>query len=113
MISSGFDVKVIENRTDGDELRTDISGIEEAVSHYGKDRIFGVVTTTSCFAPRGCDAVEEVGKLCEKYGIVHVVNNAYGLQVGRGFLFKFFFSVVFLSFSSPPLPPVHKMHIRD
>ena len=83
MISSGFEVKVIQNRTDGSELRTDLAGIEEAVSHFGVENIFGVVTTTSCFAPRGCDAVEEVAKICDKYGIIHVVNNAYGLQVGR------------------------------
>lgn len=89
------------------------------------DRVLCVVTTTSCFAPRGCDRVIEVGgrvplsynaahpgghaasslrlyplglypasvearrarsrcvqvaKLCKRRGMMHVVNNAYGVQ---------------------------------
>ena len=42
-----------------------------------------VLTTTSCFAPRGADDVVGVAKLCTALGVGHVVNNAYGVQSSR------------------------------
>lgn len=39
-----------------------------------------VISTTSCFAPRGCDAVDEIAVICDKYNVNHLINNAYGLQ---------------------------------
>uniref|UniRef100_A0A914RFW1 O-phosphoseryl-tRNA(Sec) selenium transferase n=1 Tax=Parascaris equorum TaxID=6256 RepID=A0A914RFW1_PAREQ len=56
---------------DRDTLTTDIDGLT---------RILAVLSTTSCFAPRGPDDVEAVGEVCSRYRIKHLVNNAYGLQ---------------------------------
>ena len=41
------------------------------------------MTTTSCFAPRAIDSIEEVGILCKEFDVFHMVNNAYGLQCSR------------------------------
>jgi len=41
------------------------------------------MSTTSCFAPRVPDKVEEVALLAKKYGVFHVVNNAYGLWCSK------------------------------
>ena len=53
--SSGFEAIVIENVLEGDELRTNVGAIEEAIKEKGVDAIACVLTTTSCFAPRGID----------------------------------------------------------
>lgn len=37
------------------------------------------MSTTSCFAPRIPDDVEKNSEIAKKYGIFHVVNNAYGI----------------------------------
>lgn len=46
---------IIENILEGDELRTDVKGIERAITEKGGDNILCVMTTTSCFAPRAAD----------------------------------------------------------
>ena len=38
------------------------------------------MSTTSCFAPRQPDAIDEIAKLCKEFQVAHVINNAYGLQ---------------------------------
>ena len=43
-------------------------------------QILCVLSTSSCFAPRSPDSLEEIAALCQLYGVPHVVNNAYGLQ---------------------------------
>jgi len=43
---------VLENRLEGDELRTDIEAMRAAVGQLGAENIACVMTTTSCFAPR-------------------------------------------------------------
>ena len=39
-----------------------------------------MLTTTSCFAPRGVDKLLEVARLCETAQVPHITNNAYGVQ---------------------------------
>lgn len=63
----------------GDELRTDVSSLEALLVKHG-NHVFCCVTTASCFAPRAPDSFEAVARLCSKYEVGHVVNNAYGLQ---------------------------------
>jgi O-phospho-L-seryl-tRNASec:L-selenocysteinyl-tRNA synthase len=46
---------VIENRLEGDELRTDVEAIESKVTELGAENIVCIITTTSCFAPRAPD----------------------------------------------------------
>lgn len=67
----------------GDELRTDLVNMEAQMATLGSDNIVCVLTTTSCFAPRAADSLEQVAGLCNRYNIPHLVNNAYGLQSSR------------------------------
>lgn len=45
----------------------------------GENNILCVLSTTSCFAARTPDKLLDIGNLCKKYNIFHVINNAYGL----------------------------------
>jgi O-phospho-L-seryl-tRNASec:L-selenocysteinyl-tRNA synthase len=80
LLTAGLQPLVVANRLEGDQLTTDVSAIERLIAEHGVDSIFGVVSTTSCFVPRGCDSVEAIARLCKQHGLVHVVNNAYGVQ---------------------------------
>ncbi|KAL0969904.1 hypothetical protein UPYG_G00234290 [Umbra pygmaea] len=83
MITAGFDPVVIENILEGDELRTDLEAVEHKVQELGADNILCIHSTTSCFAPRVPDRLEELANICAKYDIPHVVNNAYGVQSSK------------------------------
>ena len=50
--SSGLEPVVIENSLEGDELRTDVPGIQKKIEELGADNVLCVFTTTSCFTPR-------------------------------------------------------------
>ncbi|KAJ0400192.1 hypothetical protein ATCC90586_009328 [Pythium insidiosum] len=65
------------------QLRTDITALEELLARYGRDQVLAVMTTTSCFAPRGFDRLEEIATLCQDHGVAHVINNAYGVQSSK------------------------------
>jgi|TARA_B110000208_G_scaffold191435_1_gene258268 O-phospho-L-seryl-tRNASec:L-selenocysteinyl-tRNA synthase len=82
-LSAGFTPVVIENVFEGDELRTDVAAVEAKLRELGVENVLAVVTTTSCFAPRGIDRIADVGRLCAELDVGHVVNNAYGLQSKR------------------------------
>eukprot|EP01080_Neovahlkampfia_damariscottae_P008521 gene8521-345_t len=69
--------KLIDENEDG--LITDLDKMEKKMIEM-KDEILCVMSTTSCFAPRLPDRVIDIAKLCKKYNIPHVVNNAYGIQ---------------------------------
>ena len=69
---------VVEPILVGDELQTDIQGIKDVVDKF-KDEVLCIISTTSCFAPRAIDRVEDIGKICKDNNFYHVVNNAYGL----------------------------------
>ena len=80
---TGLQPVVIETSTCGDELRTDLTAMEHQMATLGAENIACVLTTTSCFAPRASDSVEQVAVLCSQYNIPHIINNAYGLQSSR------------------------------
>ena len=80
VVSAGLEPIVIKNLLLGDQLSTDMGAIEARIEELGPDNIVCVVSTTSCFAPRGADKVEEIAKLCKGAGIGHIINNAYGVQ---------------------------------
>ena len=65
----------------GDQLCTDTSALESKIAELGSANVLGIVSTTSCFAPRAADDVVAVAKLCAKQDIGHIINNAYGVQV--------------------------------
>ncbi|KAM9827825.1 O-phosphoseryl-tRNA(Sec) selenium transferase [Neosynchiropus ocellatus] len=83
MITAGFEPVVVENVLVGDELRTDLDGVEKKILVLGPENILCVHSTTSCFAPRTPDRIEELAEMCAKYGLPHIVNNAYGLQSSK------------------------------
>ena len=78
--SAGLTPVPVPLRAEGDELRADVGALGALIAKLGAPAVVGVVTTTSCFAPRGADALVEVAKLCAEAGVGHVVNNAYGVQ---------------------------------
>ncbi|XP_068612000.1 O-phosphoseryl-tRNA(Sec) selenium transferase [Brachionichthys hirsutus] len=80
MITAGFEPAVVENVLEGDELRTDLEAVERKIEELGAENILCVHSTTSCFAPRVPDRLEELAALCSKHNVPHVVNNAYGVQ---------------------------------
>ncbi|KAL3864200.1 hypothetical protein ACJMK2_005905 [Sinanodonta woodiana] len=80
IITAGFVPVIIENKLEGDELRTDVEEIERRMVELGPENVICVMSTTSCFAPRVPDRLEEIACLCKKYSVPHLVNNAYGLQ---------------------------------
>jgi len=51
----GFEPVVVENKLEGDELRTDVEAIEKKIMSLGADSILCIMMTTSCFAPRVFD----------------------------------------------------------
>lgn len=57
---SGLQPIVVENFLEGDELRTDVLEIEKQITSLGPESVVAVMTTTSCFAPRAVDKLEEV-----------------------------------------------------
>ena len=54
-VSLGFEPVVLENKLEGDELRTDVDTMEKKVQELGPEMVLCVMTTTSCFAPRAPD----------------------------------------------------------
>ncbi|XP_049591774.1 O-phosphoseryl-tRNA(Sec) selenium transferase [Syngnathus scovelli] len=83
MITAGFVPVVVENVLEGDELRTDVDAVERQICELGAETVLCVHSTTSCFAPRVPDRLEELATLCSKYNIPHIVNNAYGVQSSK------------------------------
>ncbi|KAF4514102.1 UNVERIFIED_CONTAM: hypothetical protein B566_EDAN019040 [Ephemera danica] len=51
--------------------------MEAQMTQLGAGSITCVLSTTSCFAPRAPDSLEQVAVLCARYAIPHIVNNAY------------------------------------
>ena len=82
ILAAGLTPLVLENVLEGDELRTDLAALVGALERR-RDELLCVISTTSCFAPRGADRVVEIAQLCARFGVAHLVNNAYGLQSAR------------------------------
>jgi len=81
--TANLEAVVIENIIEGEEITTNMELMAEKIKELGPENILCVLSTTSCFAPRVPDKLEEIGKLCKETNIFHVVNNAYGLQCSK------------------------------
>jgi len=81
VLSAGLTCIIVPttNSTTTDQVITNLTALSDLMSTYS-DRILAVLSTTSCFAPRVSDQVDEIAKLCHERNVAHVVNNAYGLQ---------------------------------
>ena len=81
--TANLEAVVIENIIEGEEITTNMEEIGNKIKELGQENVLCVLSTTSCFAPRVPDKLEEIGKLCKELDIFHVVNNAYGLQCSK------------------------------
>ena len=64
-----------------DALVTDVAAVEARIAELGgPSSVLCVMSVTSCFAPRGSDDVVGLAVMCERLGVAHLVNNAYGVQ---------------------------------
>ncbi|KAF0992013.1 hypothetical protein HZS_3951, partial [Henneguya salminicola] len=81
--TKGFLPIIIQNKISGDQITTDMVLIKEAIEKYTPASIVCIMTTSSCFAPRAPDKIYQIGELCQKYQIPHLLNNAYGVQVHK------------------------------
>ena len=52
LMVTGFEAVVVENKLEGDELRTDLDTIAKKIEELGAENVACVMTTTSCFASR-------------------------------------------------------------
>lgn len=59
-----------------DSVYIDVSDIEKAIN----DKTVGILSTTTFFPPRAPDNIKEIAKLAKKHNLIHVINNAYGVQ---------------------------------
>lgn len=80
ILTAGFTPIIVEGVQCGDEIQTDVAALRASLKQLGPDKVACVLTTTSCFAPRAPDSLEEVARLCGEQGVPHLVNNAYGVQ---------------------------------
>lgn len=80
ILVAGYTPIILENELHGDELRTNLSLMEEKINELGVDQIACIFSVTSCFAPRSPDKIDEIAVICKKYNIFHLINNVYGLQ---------------------------------
>ena len=60
-----------------------MEGVAARIREVGASQVLCVLSTTSCFAPRGVDKLLELGRLCAELGVPHVANNAYGVQCAQ------------------------------
>ena len=86
IVAAGYEPIVVEMKREGDELRTDMGALAATIERCSNngitDSIACILSTTSCFAPRGPDDVVGIAKLCaeDRHNIPHIINNAYGVQ---------------------------------
>ena len=77
--TAGLTPLIVENIFAEEELVTDISSIRKLLLEHGK-KVLCVISTTSCFAPRQPDLIDQIALACKEFDVAHVINNAYGLQ---------------------------------
>ena len=81
MLTAGLIPLVVETSFEGDAIATGVAQIEALLTrgeYCGK--IAAVLSTTSCFAPRRPDRIDDIARLCAEHDVAHIINNAYGLQ---------------------------------
>lgn len=77
--AAGLECVVIPTRVQEDEVVCDLDQFANLIKQY-ESKIVAVITTTSCFAPRIPDPIDDIAKICLHANIPHIINNAYGLQ---------------------------------
>ena len=80
ILSVGLIPLVVENKLEGDQVRTNIDTIRDLIIEHGAESILCIFSTTSTFAPRVPDRIVDIAIIAKENNISHVINNAYGLQ---------------------------------
>ncbi len=81
ILTAGLKPIIVDNilaQEDG-ILETNLEGLAGKIDQFSS-RVLCVLSTTSCFAPRQPDRIDEIAKLCQEKDVFHLVNNAYGTQ---------------------------------
>ncbi len=73
------DGKFGENHYAPEGVYIDIEDIKKAYRE-NQNNISAIVSTTSFFAPRVPDNIKEIAKFAQEHNIIHIINNAYGIQ---------------------------------
>ncbi len=77
--TAGLIPLVVENKIVDGQMVTDVEAIRQLLVQFGEE-VLCVLATTSCFAPRQPDSIDQIAVLCNEFNCGHVINNAYGLQ---------------------------------
>jgi O-phospho-L-seryl-tRNASec:L-selenocysteinyl-tRNA synthase len=80
ILTAGLIPIIIPNQLNSDEIVTDLTLLRQAISSHPIDDILCVLSTTSCFAPRRPDCIDQISQYCQELSLPHIINNAYGLQ---------------------------------
>ena len=78
--SCGYELVLVPNKLEGDQLVTDVDAVRMRIESLGADNVACVLCTTSCFAPRVPDDVVGIATACREMHVPCIVNNAYGVQ---------------------------------
>jgi O-phospho-L-seryl-tRNASec:L-selenocysteinyl-tRNA synthase len=77
ILAANLEVIVVEGKSVGDEIVTDLRRVEEIIESEAGE-IHSIVSCVSCFAPRAPDSIFQLSRLASKHQIAHIVNAAYG-----------------------------------
>ncbi|CAF3013318.1 unnamed protein product [Rotaria socialis] len=80
ILTANLEPIIIEQIENNNYLQTNVDEFEKQIHKFNPHEICCIISTTSCFAPRAIDNVQQISNLCQKYSIPHLINNAYGLQ---------------------------------
>lgn len=73
---AGMKIKTVNGEVFGDAVRVPVERISEATSK----ETAAIVSTTTFFPPREPDDIKGIAKLAKEENILHIINNAYGVQ---------------------------------
>jgi O-phospho-L-seryl-tRNASec:L-selenocysteinyl-tRNA synthase len=59
-----------------DSVYVPVGNIKEKINK----KTLAIVSTTTFFPPRAPDNVKEIAKIAKKHNLIHIINNAYGVQ---------------------------------
>ena len=81
ILTAGLTPVIVDNILTEEDgiLETNLEGIAGKIDQFSS-RVLCVLSTTSCFAPRQPDRIDEIAKLCQEKDVFHLINNAYGTQ---------------------------------
>jgi O-phospho-L-seryl-tRNASec:L-selenocysteinyl-tRNA synthase len=80
ILTANLEPIIIEQIEINNYLQTNLNEFKNQIEKLNSNEICCIISTTSCFAPRAIDNIQDLSHLCQTYSIPHLINNAYGLQ---------------------------------